>query len=319
MDIIKQANKVLDTEIDALIKLKSNLDQSFEKIVYEITNCKGKLIISGIGKSGHIARKMVSTFSSLGTPSLFLHPSEAVHGDLGIVESTDLVMLISNSGESLEIINLLPSIKQIGSKIISVTSNSNSTLSNNSNFNFNIPKSDEACHLKLAPTSSALQVLAFGDTLAVICSEIYGFNKQNFALFHPSGSLGKKLITKVRDLMLKGEQVPLIETDSNLKTVLIKMNQHGKGFIIVQKNNFILGVLSDGDVRRFMDKELDIYTSKVDEYMNTKPVIIEEHILAIDALKLMNEKRISSLPVVKDGLVVGFINMHMILSAGIML
>lgn len=319
MDILKHAQNVFDTEILALEKTKSSLDENFIKIVKLITSCEGKVIVTGMGKSGHIARKMAATFSSLGTSSFFLHPAEALHGDLGMVTHKDIVIAISYSGESSEVTQLLPSIKYIGATVIALSGNANSTLVKHSDLAQIFPEFDEACYLGLAPTSSTTTALVYGDSLAVIASELYGFSKNDFGIYHPSGALGKKLRIKVRDIMKTGEGCPIISVHSTLRETVIELSKKGLGIVVITDHNQdICGVITDGDLRRFLEKGMDIYQSNVKDVMSLHPICITEDIMAIEALSVLRKKNVSSALVCNtENKLIGIIRLQDIIDAGI--
>ena len=272
-----------------------------------------------MGKPGHIGTKIAATMASLGTPSFFLHPAEAQHGDLGMLREEDIVIAISFSGESEEVTRLIPSLKLIGSKLVGISGNENSTLIRNSDYSFVFPPFNEACAMNLAPTSSTTVALAFGDALAVCASKIYGFNEKNFALFHPAGSLGKKLVTKVSDLMKTGESNSVVPVGTSLKEAIVVMSQKALGIINVVDGDKLAGVFTDGDLRRALANNIDVYHILIDELMIRTPVVISSDIMAIEALKLMNDKGISALPVVDDGVLTGTIRINDITGMGIVL
>lgn len=319
MNKLKEAKNVFDIEIEALKKTRDALDDTFIKILDLIINCDGKVIITGMGKPGHIAAKLAATFSSLGTPSFRLHPAEAMHGDLGMVSDKDVVIAISFSGESDEIVKILPNIKMIGATLIGITGNPNSSLAKASDFVQILPKFDEACYLGLAPTSSTTAVLCYGDALAVVASGIYKFKDTDFGKFHPAGALGKKLILKVDDLMAKGEDVPSIKVGTLLMDAIPVMSKKGLGIIsIVDDSNKLLGIICDGDLRRIIEKRVDIYSVAVEEVMIKNPKTTSRERLAINALHFIKEKSINNLPVVdENGVLVGTITWQQIVKAGI--
>lgn len=321
MNYLEEARKVFDTEIEALEKMKNNLGSNFEKILRSISECKGKVIITGMGKPGHIARKIAATMSSLGTPSFFLHPAEALHGDLGMIREDDIIIAISYSGESEELTRLLSNIKVIGSKLIGITGNSDSTLIKYCDMYEVFPKFDEACNLGLAPTSSTTVTLVYGDALAVVASKIYGFNESNFGLFHPAGSIGKKLFIKVKDLMASGKNNAYVKSGVKFKNALVEMSQKGLGIInVIDNNNHILGVMTDGDLRRKLELGADIYNLTIDDIMTKTPLTVFEDELAIESLKYLNKNNISSAPVINSKLeLVGTIRLRDILNKGIVL
>ena len=315
---LKEARKVFDIEIEALNKTKNALDDIFYNIVDSIINCKGKVVVTGMGKSGHIAAKMAATFASLGTQSFFLHPAEAMHGDLGMISREDIVIAISYSGESDEIIRIIPSIKIIGAKLIGITGNINSTLSRLSDIVQVLPDFEEACHLGLAPTSSTTAVLCYGDALAVVASEEYGFTDVDFGRYHPAGALGKKIVAKVDDLMVYGEDNPMVLENSTLQDAIVELSKRGLGIVsVVDAHGVLLGVITDGDMRRLFEKQVDIYKAEIKQVMTEKPITIQYGKLAVEALNIMREKKISCLPVVKERCVVGTIRIHDIVNYGI--
>ena len=316
-----EARKVFDIEINALIKTKEKLDHTFSEVIYAIIQCKGKVVLCGMGKSGHIAKKISATMSSLGTSSFYLHPAEAMHGDLGMVTESDLVILISNSGESQEILNLIPSLKAIGAKIVAITSNENSTLARESELVQVMPNVQEACNLNLAPTSSTTAVLAYGDALAVVASEEYGFCEDNFALFHPAGSLGKRVLLRVCDIMATGEDMPIVREKALISEAIMEMSRKQLGVVaIVDQNDKLSGLLTDGDLRRAIEKRVDMYSDIIDTIMTPSPRTIKKDILAVQALHNLREGSINNYPVVDDdGRVVGVLTWQMIVKAGIVI
>lgn len=318
VDRLLEAKNVFDTEITALEKTRDALDDTFLKILDLIINCEGKVIITGMGKPGHIAAKLAATFSSLGTPSFRLHPAEAMHGDLGMVSSNDVVIAISFSGESDEIVKILPNIKMIGATLVGITGNPKSTLAKACDLAQILPKFEEACYLGLAPTSSTTAVLCYGDALAVVASGIYGFKDVDFGKFHPAGSLGKKLILKVDDLMAKGERNAIVHVSVPLKDAIIELSKRGLGTVsIVNDQQKLLGIITDGDLRRQLEKGADIYNMKVEEVMSHNPVTIEKEKLAVEALHIMKEKNISCLIAIDDNRAIGTIRLQDIIGVGI--
>ncbi len=318
MDRLKEAKRVFDIEIAALEKMRDALDDTYLKILDLITNCEDKVIITGMGKPGHIAAKLAATFASLGTPAFRLHPAEAMHGDLGMVSANDVVIAISFSGESDEIVRILPNIKMIGAKLVGLTGNPNSTLAKASDIVQVLPRFEEACYLGLAPTSSTTVALCYGDSLAVVASGIYGFKDSNYALFHPAGSLGKKLILKVEDLMAKGDKNATVHINVPLKDAIIELSKKGLGAVtVVDEDNHILGIITDGDLRRQLEKGVDVYGLRVEEIMSRNPHTISPDTLAIEALKMMKEKNVSSLLVKSEEEAAGTIRLQDIIGVGI--
>lgn len=316
--VLIEAKHVFDTEIEALEKVKDSLDDTFNSIIEEILDCSGKVVITGMGKPGHIARKLSATFASLGVPSFFLHPAEAMHGDLGMVDEKDIVIAISYSGESDEIVRILPNIKLLGAKIIGITGNSESTLAKCSDIVEVFPKFKEACALGLAPTSSTTCALVYGDALAVVASQINDFKDIDFGKRHPAGSLGKKLILRVDDLMAKGGDLPLVSLNSHLSEAIQEIsNKHLGAVLISNDKGDLVGIITDGDLRRAMAKHVDIYSMTVQEVMTYKPKSIEVGSLAYDALLKVKEYDVNCLAVLEDNKPVGLITWKDIINAGI--
>ncbi len=318
MDKLAEGRRVFNIEIEALKKTRDVLDDTFISILDLVTGCKGKVIITGMGKPGHIGEKMAATFSSLGTPSFFLHPGEAMHGDLGMVSENDLVIAISYSGESDEIVRILPNIKMIGATLVGMTANANSTLAHASDIVQVLPKFDEACYLGLAPTSSTTVELCYGDALAVVASGIYGFKDADFGKFHPAGSLGKKLILKVDDLMAKNDENAVVGSNASLKDAIVELSKKGLGVVsVVDENGKLRGIITDGDLRRQLEKGIDIYNLHVQDVMARNPITIELGKLAVEALHTMKSKNVSCMPVMVAENVVGTIRLHDIVGVGI--
>ena len=319
LNVIDEAKEVFDIEIESLKKVRDSIGEEFVEAIISIMNCKGKVIVTGMGKSGHIARKIAATFASLGTSSFFLHPAEALHGDLGMIEKDDLVISISYSGESQEINNILPNIKIIGAKIIGITGNENSTLAKNSDILLDFPKFEEACALKLAPTSSTTASMVIGDALSVITSKLKNFQKYDFALFHPSGSLGKKLLVKVKDIMFSNDKNAIVKSGTSLQDAIVEMCAKGLSVInVVDDKNKLVGILTDGDLRRLLQRGIDVYSLCIDEVMTKQPKYTQEDIMAVEAIKIMNKFNITAMPVLdEDDRVVGTIRLQEILNEGI--
>lgn len=319
MNNIDEAKKVIDIEINALVELKNSIGEDFAKILDLITNCTGKVILCGMGKSGHVAKKISATLASLGTPSFFLHPGEAQHGDMGMVSADDVVMLISNSGETDEILRILQPLKVIGATTVAITAGRDSTLARECDVVQLMPKTPEACSLKLAPTSSTTAVMAYGDALSVVASQIYGFTKEDFGLFHPAGSLGKKLLIRVKDLMASEEDIPIVQRGCLMTDAIWEMSRKRLGMlIVVDKDEKLIGLLTDGDLRRAIEKHVDLYNGTVDEAMTIHPYTIGADMLAVNALQKLKERHINNYPVVnEDSRVIGAITWQMIVNAGI--
>ena len=317
--IIEEGRRVFNTEIEALQKTRDALNETFATIIQEFSKCKGKIIVTGMGKPGHIATKIAASLSSLGTPSFCLHPAEAMHGDLGMVTSQDVVFAISYSGESDELVRILPYFKLIGAKVIALTGNPDSTLAKAADISEVFPKFDEACALGLAPTSSTTAELCYGDALAVVCSIMAGFRDENYARIHPAGSLGKKLIYKVSDIMVAGEDNAVVQEGTSMKDTIIEISKKGLGMVsVVDAAQHLKGIVTNGDLRRQLDEGVDIYALRVEDVMTKRPIVINSEQLAVEALNLMKERMINSLPVTdRQGRLIGTIRWQDILHAGI--
>lgn len=318
MNILSCAREVFDKEINALVVTKEYLNDSFVDIVYKIQECSGKVIITGMGKSGHIGKKIAATFSSLGTPAFFLDPAEAMHGDLGMVSRNDVVIMISHSGESNEIIEIIPGIKYIGAVLIGITGNNNSTLAKLTDLLYVFPHFEEACHLGLAPTSSTTTSLCLGDALAIVLSRLKGFKNTDFGIFHPAGALGKSLVYRVGDLMATGEEDSYVDECATLKDVVSELTIKKLGIVSIRNDHGNLkGVITTGDFGRQLAKGIDIYEQSVEQVMTKNPITVDRDKLAVDALNIMKEHSIYSLPVIENNKQVGTINMQRILKSGI--
>ena len=318
-DYISEAKKVFDKEIEALQKTRDALGEDFETILNLILDCEGKLILTGMGKPGHIATKMSATFASLGIPSFFMHPGEAMHGDLGMVEKKDVVMLMSYSGESEEVTRLMPVLKEIGCKTIAITGKPQSTLAQECQYHFFFPEFEEACYLHLAPTSSTTTLLVLGDALAVIASRAINYTRDDFGLHHPAGALGKKLLVKVKNLMYSGDENAVVLEGSTLHQAIVEMSKKGLSMVtIVDTDNNIKGIITDGDLRRMLDKNVDVYNAVVDDLMTKNPTTVDYREMAVNALQTMSDKKITCMPVVdEENKLVGTILMQDIFKAGI--
>ncbi len=320
-DMLITAENVFDIEIEGLRQVKECLGETFSQIVDVVAKCEGKVVLCGMGKSGHIAKKISATLASLGTPSFFLHPAEAQHGDLGMVTEREVVILISHSGESEEIVRLLPSLRLIGATLIAITSNQKSTLAQECEIVQLMPPIKEACALNLAPTSSTTAVLVYGDALAVAVSQRHSFSESDFALFHPAGALGKKILIRVADIMAQGGEVPLVEEGCSISEAIVEMSRKTLGVVtIVNKDRRLVGLLTDGDLRRALEKRVDMYGDIIDTIMTKNPQSITADILAAQALRMLRERSINNYPVVDEqGRVVGVLTWQMIVKAGIII
>lgn len=319
MDIIKEAQWVFNTEIAALEATRDSLDETFEAILYCILHCRGKVVITGMGKPGHIGTKIAATFASLGTPAFFMHPGEAMHGDLGMVTDQDVVILMSYSGESEEITRLLPTLREIGCITIAITGNPKSTLAKACQMHFYFPHFEEACYMHLAPTSSTTALLVLGDALAVVASKLRNYRKEDYALHHPAGALGKKLLVKVSDIMHSGSENAVIMLGSTLQSAIIEMSSKGLSMVtVVDGTDSLKGIITDGDLRRMLERGLDVYNEYVDNVMTKAPKWIDTRDMAVNALQKMNDLRITGMPVLDEkSHVVGSILMQDIYRAGI--
>ena len=319
IDALDIAKEVIVSEVSAINNLKKTLGKELYLICKEIHNCKGKLIIFGVGKSGHIANKLSATLSSTGTPSFFIHPSEGLHGDIGSVRKNDVVLIISNSGCTPEIVRLLPNLKKIGCKILSLCGNDDSKIFKYSDISINISIKKEACPLNLAPTSSTTATLVVGDVIAIILMKMKNFKSDDFASNHPGGRLGKNLNLKIKDIMKRNKDIPIITSEKKLKDALIEMTKKSLGCVIVSSDSKkAVGFFTDGDLRRSINKLLDIHNTSIVKTMTKKFISCKENDFALDVLNIMKEKKINSLPVLDDKKkIVGAINMHILIDSGI--
>lgn len=319
MDIVKEAQWVFDTEIAALQATRDSLGSDFETIVQLILKCKGKVVITGMGKPGHIGTKIAATLASLGTPSFFMHPGEAMHGDLGMVKENDVVILMSYSGESDEIVRLLPTLHEIDCITVAITGNQKSTLAKACQYHFYFPHFEEACYMHLAPTSSTTSLLVLGDAIAVVASKLRNYTKEDYALHHPAGALGKKLLVKVENIMHAGNENAVILEGSTLRSAIVEMSSKGLSMVtIVDQDQKLKGIITDGDLRRMLERGVDVYNEIVDNVMTKSPKWIDQRDMAVNALQKMSDLRITGMPVM-DGSdhVVGSILMQDIYKAGI--
>ena len=314
---ISSAKKTFKIESEAINNLSKQIDKDFVSLCDAIKLSDGKFIIMGVGKSGHIAQKISATLSSTGTKSIFIHPTEAAHGDLGLIGKKDIVFLISNSGETDEIINILPSLKRLTRKITSLTSNKKSTIAKASDIGI-VLKSKEACPLDLAPTSSTTAALALGDALAIALLESKGFTKKDFATSHPAGKLGKKLITQVKHLMHSGKDIPKVGINTLLSDALIEITDKSLGITLVKNRSKVFGIFTDGDLRRCLNQKIDINSTLIKDVMTKKFITIEDEALAIDAAEIMESNKVFTLAVMKKDNNVGVISMHDLIQARIL-
>ncbi len=293
MDYIKLAQKVIQTEVDSLLNLKALIGEEFQQVIEILLACKGKVIISGMGKSGIVAKKIAATFASTGTPSFFIHPGEAYHGDLGMIEAHDVVILISNSGETNEVLKLIAFLKDNENHVIGISNSPESTLAQNSSIHLNLGVLEEACPLDLAPTSSTTSTLVLGDTMAVALMEARNFKSEHFARFHPGGSLGKKLLTRVSDLM-RVDNLPYIAYDASADDLVFKLSEGRLGMVIVGTQHDVLGIITDGDLRRALLKYKSFSDLKISEILTSKPLFVSEDLKISEVEELMLNKKITS-------------------------
>lgn len=318
---IDRAKRVLKIEAEAILSLIERINDSFTKAVAMIMACKGKVVVTGMGKSGLIGQKIASTLAGTGTPAYFLHPAEGVHGDLGILQKRDILIVVSNSGETEEIKALLPAVKRMGIQLIAMVGRPQSTLGKAADLVLDTSVKEEACPLGLSPTASTTATLALGDALAVALLEKRGFKEEDFALLHPGGVLGKKLLIKVEDVMHTGEEIPLVKETTSMKEVLLEMTSKRLGVAgVTDKDGTLVGVITDGDLRRALERHRDLLSKTASEVMTRNPKKIEKSAVAGKALHLMEEYSITSLFVHegnRENIPIGIIHLHDFLKAGV--
>ncbi|MCK8074166.1 arabinose-5-phosphate isomerase KdsD [Vibrio sp. 1CM23M] len=313
------AKQVLETEVAGLTQLDQYFNDDFCKACDLILNNKGKVVVMGMGKSGHIGNKIAATLASTGTSAFFVHPGEAAHGDLGMIEPGDIVIAISNSGESGEILSLFPVLKRLNIKIISMTGKPASNMATLSDIHLQISVPEEACPLGLAPTTSTTATLVMGDALAVALLQARGFTAQDFALSHPGGALGRQLLLKLDDIMHTGDALPVVAPEALVRDALLEISQKGLGMTaIVGEDGLMAGIFTDGDLRRILDKRIDIHDTQIGDVMTLNPTVAEPNMLAVEGLNLMQAKSINGLMLCHEGKLVGALNMHDLLKAGVM-
>ena len=314
--IIDIAKDVIQTEADSVLKLKDRIDQNFDEVCQILKNCIGKVVLIGMGKSGHIAKKISSTLASTGTPSFYIHPAEAGHGDLGMISHDDVVIMISYSGESDEIISLLPGIKRMNVPIISMTGSAKSLIASSSDFHLDISVDNEACPNNLAPTSSTTTTLVMGDAIAVSLMSLNNFTSDDFAMSHPSGSLGRRLLTLVSSIMKSGEDIPKVTKEMLLIDSLLVMSEKALGMVLIAENEKLMGIFTDGDLRRALESNVDFQKLTIQDVMTKDCKSIEPQEPALIAMQLMEKYSLNSLPVVdSSNNIVVAINMHTLIQA----
>ncbi len=315
----KSAAAVLSTEAEAIVNLLPRIDENFVRACEIMLECEARVVVTGMGKSGHIGGKIAATLASTGTPAFFVHPGEASHGDLGMITQKDVVLAMSNSGETNEILTILPLIKRLKVPLIAMTGNPQSRLAKSASVHIDISVEKEACPLGLAPTASTTATLAMGDALAVALLEARGFTSENFAHSHPGGSLGRRLLLQVGDIMHVGDEIPVTEADKTVREALMKITQKGLGFVVIADDQHrVLGVFTDGDLRRLLDTPNDFRNLLITDVMVKNCMTISPAMLAAQALEIMKDKKFNAFPVVdEDKQLVGAINMHDLLRAGL--
>lgn len=314
---LELARKVLRIEAQEVEAVAQRLDASFQRAVDLILQCRGRVVVSGIGKSGHIANKIAATLASTGTPAFFMHSAEAVHGDLGMITGDDIVLMLSNSGEGSELLTIVPFLRRMGAKLISMTGNANSTLAKEADVHLDASVTQEACPLGLAPTASTTAALALGDALAVVLLDARGFSEDDFARSHPGGVLGRRLLVHVDDIMRSGEAIPQVQQTASFSAALLEMTRKGLGMTAVtDADGRPVGILTDGDLRRLFENPMDFNTATIADTMRAPPRTIAAGRLAVEAVEVMEEFKINGLLVVDvAGLLVGALNMHDLLRA----
>lgn len=313
---LTEAKRVFEAEIEELIKVKDKLDENFSKLVDMIYESKGKVVITGIGKSGHIGKKISATLASTGTSSVFINAAEALHGDLGVIKGEDIVIAISNSGNSDEILNILPSMRRIGAKIAAFTGNKNSVLGKDADLMINIAIDREACPMGLAPMTSATVTLVMGDALAAALMQKRDFKPENFAVYHPGGSLGRRLLLKVADLMHKNDELPELGKDAHIDTVIMELTKKKMGAVCITDGGKLIGIVTEGDIRRALVHKEKFFDYTAEDVMTKNPIFVSPDLQAIEALEKMEarESQISVLPVVENEKLAGIIRIHDLLN-----
>ena len=319
-DYQQLGQQVVTTELAEIEALRDRIDGSFSDACELLLNCKGRIVVTGMGKSGHIGGKIAATLASTGSPAFFVHPGEASHGDLGMITKNDVVIALSNSGNTAEITTIIPILKRFDVPLISMTGDANSTLATEADINLDVGVSKEACPHDLAPTSSTTVALVMGDALAVALLQARGFTAEDFALSHPGGSLGKRLLLHVSDIMHKGDNIPSVTESATVSEALLEMSKKGLGMTaIIDDQDRLLGIYTDGDLRRSLDKDIDVRNTAISDVMTRNCLTTSENELAASVVKIMDEKNINGLLVVDESnVLIGAFNMHDILRAGIM-
>ncbi len=319
MDFKQSGLDVINIETQAVSALAERINDDFVNACHLMLKCKGRVVVTGMGKSGHVAGKIAATLASTGTPAFYLHPGEASHGDVGMITTQDVVLALSNSGETSEILAILPIIKRLGVPLIAMTGNQHSEITNFSNVHINVQVEQEACPLGLAPTSSTTVALVMGDALAVALLEARGFTRDDFALSHPGGSLGRRLLLRVDDLMHAGTSIPAVSESALIVDALLEMTEKKMGMTaIVDQDSKVVGIFTDGDLRRMLEKNYDIHKTAISSVMTRHCTVIKSQILAAEAMQIMEEKKINALIITDEQeRAIGALNMHDLIQAGI--
>ena len=317
--VIQSGLRTVDMEAQAVLELKHRIDQTFVTACETLLQCRGRVVVTGMGKSGHIGNKIAATLASTGTPAFFVHPGEASHGDLGMITKNDVVLALSNSGNTAELVTLLPLIKRLGIPLVSMTGDENSALAQAACANLDVSVSSEACPLNLAPTTSTTVTLVMGDALAIVLLESRGFTAEDFAFSHPGGALGRKLLLRVSDIMHKDQEVPRVEPETPLQNALLEMTEKGFGMTtVIDKKGKLIGVFTDGDLRRVIDSKIDLSNATIKDVMSSNPKTINQDILAAEALNIMEQSSITAVIIENQHQhPVGVVHMHDILRAGV--
>ncbi|WP_151702967.1 KpsF/GutQ family sugar-phosphate isomerase [Nitrincola alkalilacustris] len=318
-NFLETGKRTIEIEREAVDLLLNHLNETFIHACELLMQCKGRIIVTGMGKSGHIGNKIAATLASTGSPAFFVHPGEASHGDLGMFTGQDVVLAISNSGETSEVVTILPLIKRMGAPLISITSNPDSTLARTADINLHVPIEREACPLNLAPTSSTTAQLVLGDALAIALLEARGFSAEDFAISHPGGSLGRRLLLRVEDIMHSGDDIPRVTLSTPIREALMEITRKRLGMTAVTDDKGVLqGIFTDGDLRRTLDQEIDLKHTAIVDVMTVGCTTVKAHALAAEALKVMQERKINALLVTDEqGVPIGALNMHDMLKAGV--
>lgn len=318
--LIEYGQRTINLELQAIQALVERIDEGFAQACTLLLECSGRVVVVGMGKSGHIGKKIAATLASTGTPAFFVHPAEAIHGDMGMITRKDIVLALSNSGTTNEIVTLLPLIKRLGISLISITGNPNSLLAQSAEVNLDAQVAQEACPLNLAPTSSTTASLVLGDALAIALLEARGFTAEDFAFSHPGGALGRRLLLKVVDIMHSGDALPSVPTHTLVRDALLEMTRKGLGMtVVVDASGHLAGIFTDGDLRRALDHDLDIRHTRIDSLMTTQSKTIRPEMLAAEALKVMEDNKINCLVAIdRQNKPIGALNMHNLLTAGVL-